>query len=417
LAEHTITSVATPLRIDPAQRFTCASCGRCCHRAEVAVTQGEVEAYRRKNAAAWFREGVDGSEGTERDPFEAFPQWPGLFRIRKRADGACGFLSATNRCRLHEELGADRKPLTCRMFPYSFHAAPDAVVAIASFACPTIVANEGRPPAIDALEALRKEWGGTRMPAARELVKGRPIDGRSIRIVRDSLLAVLGRDAGLRENIRRIALALDDLTRHRVLQLSDADFAEYVSLTLPYAATAGVPAPPRAAGRIGRLLQYGFLYTVAATRLALDGRDRSRFSLRLARLQLLAHFHGLAPGVGRVNVRALGSGAVDIEAADIRPIVFHYLRSSLEALGARDRPLVDDLAIAVSCLNAAGSLAVMNAAAEGRAVDRQIFIQALMEAVDLSHADDRGLLRGILQRLAGGTEALWFLQSPLPGSR
>lgn len=377
----------------------------------MAVTHAEVETYRRRNAAAWFRGSAEGTEGADEDPFEPFHQFPGLFRIRKRADGACGFLSATNRCRLHEELGADRKPLTCRMFPYSFHAAPDAVVAIASFACPTIVANEGRPPAMDALESLRKEWGGARVQATRELVKGRPIDGRSLRILRESLLAILLRDAAdLRENVRRIALALDDLTRHRVVQLSDADFAEYVSLTLPYAATKAEPAAPRAAGSIGRLLQYGFLYTVAATRLALDERDRSRFSLRLARLQLLAHFHGLAPGVGRVNVRALGKGGVDINAAELRPIVFHYLRSSLEALGARDRPVLDDLAIAVSCLNAACALAVMNAAAEARAVDRAIFIQALMESVDLSHADDRGLLKGILRRLAGGTEALWFLQ-------
>jgi hypothetical protein len=159
------------------------------------------------------------------------------------------------------------------------------------------------------------------------------------------------------------------------------------------------------------MLQYGFLYATVATRLALDEPERSRFSLRLARLQLLAHVHGLAPKLGRVNVRALRNGRVDINAPEIRPIVFHYLRSTLEALGARDRPIVDDLAIAVSYLNAARAMAVMNADAAGRPIDRHVFIAALMEAVDLSHADDRGLLGGILKRLAGGTEALWFLQS------
>ena len=376
------------------------------------MTQAEVDTYRRRNAGAWFRAGAEAAEGGDEEPFEPFHQYPGLFRIRKRADGACGFLSAANRCRLHEELGADRKPLTCRMFPYSFHAAPDAVVAIASFACPTIVANEGRPPAVDDLESLRQEWGGSRTTTTRELVKGRAIDGRSLRILRESLLAMLKRDTpDLRENVRRIAHALDDLTRRRVLQLADADFAEYISLTLPYAATKADPPAARNAGGIGRLLQYGFLYATVATRLGLDEPDRSRSSLRLARLQLLAHFHGLAPRVGRVNVRALRKGRVDINAPDLRPIVFHYLRSSLEALGARDRSIIDDLAIAVSSLNAACAMAVMNADASGRIVDRQVFIEALMEAADLSHADDRGLLGGILQRLAGGTEALWFLQS------
>ena len=78
---------------------------------------------------------------------------PALQRIRKRADGACGFLSADNRCRIHEELGAAKKPLTCRLFPYAFHTAADGVVVTASFGCPTIVANEG--PLIGTGESLR----------------------------------------------------------------------------------------------------------------------------------------------------------------------------------------------------------------------------------------------------------------------
>ena len=40
----------------------------------------------------------------------------------------------------------------------------------------------------------------------------------------------------LRANVHRMALALDDLTRSRVLRLADADFAEYIKLTLPHAA-------------------------------------------------------------------------------------------------------------------------------------------------------------------------------------
>ena len=66
-----------------------------------------------------------------------FQRCRALQRIRKRADGACGFLSADNRCRIHEELGAAKKPLTCRLFPYAFHTAADGVVVTASFGCPT----------------------------------------------------------------------------------------------------------------------------------------------------------------------------------------------------------------------------------------------------------------------------------------
>ena len=41
------------------QRFTCAQCGRCCHRTTVPITAGEAEAYRKAGAARWFREGAD----------------------------------------------------------------------------------------------------------------------------------------------------------------------------------------------------------------------------------------------------------------------------------------------------------------------------------------------------------------------
>lgn len=420
--------MGTPLRIDPEQRFTCSQCGSCCYRWDVVVSDAEIDAYRRRNAASWYRETRDGAAGASRDlsteaqgakvdPFEEVPGFPGIHRIRKRADGGCGFLSPANRCRIHEELGADRKPLTCRMYPYSFHAAPDGVVVTTSFGCPTIIANEGQPIATgasrDMLDAMRLEWFGAHPATAapRELVRGRPIDSRSARVLRESLLGMLKAEPDVRVGVRRIAAALDDLTRGRVLSLPDEGFAEYVALTLPYAAKNRQTPPLRPATVVGRLLQYGFLYAVAATRLRSEQRGHSKLQLRIASARLLAHFHRLAPSLGRVDVGTLSHGSIDLNAPDIRPIVFHYLRSSIESLGGRERPLVDDLAMSASYLNAAVALATMNAAAANRAVDRQIFSEALMEAVHLWHTDDRGLLGGILGRMTGGTEALWFLQS------
>jgi Fe-S-cluster containining protein len=416
-------SVPVPLRFDPEQRFTCSQCGSCCYRWDVFVTDAEISSYQRRNAAAWFRETADAAEGTDRDPFEPMPGWPGLHRIRKRDDGGCGFLSPANRCRIHEELGADRKPLTCRMFPYTLFPAPDAVVVTASFGCPTIIANVGRPiatgPEADTIKALSQEWFSNSPAAAgrlksraitpRQLVSGRAIDSRSTRVLRESLLAILKAESDLPTAVRRIAAALDDLTRSRVLSLPDEAFAEYISLTLPYAAANNTAPSSRSPSRIGGLLQYGFLYAVAATRLAVEQRGQTTWAMRASRLRLLAHFHRLAPPTGRVDVRALARGRVDINAPGIRPLVFHYLRSTLEAIGGRDRPIVDDVAIAVSYLNAALSLAVMNAAAAGRSVDRDTLSEALMESVLLSHTDSRGLVETLLRRLGGGTEALWRL--------
>jgi Fe-S-cluster containining protein len=411
--------VASPLRIDPEQRFSCAQCGRCCRRWDVLITEAERNTYARRGVARWFRDTDAGAEGTERDPFEPVPGWRGYHRIRARADGACGFLSADNRCRLHEELGAAGKPLTCRMFPFKFHPVSASVVVTASFGCPTIVENRGELVSGDAmrraLEASYQEYAVPVVANQRQFVAGRSIDATSIRIIRESLLRMLARAASgtidLRANVQRIAQALDDLTRSRVLRLADADFAEYIKLTLPYAAAKDTPVVARPPGRIGRMMQFGFLYVVAATRYAIDHRGASRWSLRLGRLRLLAHFHRLAPAMDRVNVRVLRRQRIDVNDPAIQPVAYHYLRAGIEALGARERPILDDFAIAVSCLNAACALAVMNAHAAGRAIDRDVFSDALMESVDLTHADERGLLGWVLPRLASGVEALYLFSA------
>lgn len=380
------------------------------------ITEAERDTYVKRGVARWFRETDSPTEGTDRDPFEPVPGWRGYYRIRSRTDGACGFLSSDDRCRIHEELGAAAKPLTCRMFPFKFHPVAGGAVATASFGCPTIVANRGELVSSDALERLFQEGTQPRVRASRDFVVGRSIDNASIHIIRESLLRMLARaDDGvvdLRVNAQRIATALDDLTRRRVLRLSDADFAEYIKLTLPYAAASTKAVEPRAPNRIGRLMQFGFLYLVAATRYGIDHRADSTWSIRLARLHMLAHFHRLAPAMDRVNVGALGRMRVDINAPEIQPVAYHYLRASIEALGARERSILDDLAIAVSCLNAACAFAVMHAHATGRPIDRQSFSDALMESVDVLHADDRGLLGWALPRLAGGVEALKLLSAP-----
>lgn len=400
------------LRVDPEQRFSCSQCGRCCHGFDVVVTSEEIDFYRRRDAAALFRD--SSSPSSVRDPFEAIPDMPGLHRIRKRADGACGFLSDDNRCRIHEELGAARKPLTCRLFPYSFHPVADSIVVTASFQCPTIVGNQGplssSGESLIALESLRKEWFATTRPTPPplRLVEGRTITPRSSRVLRDSLLAMLKRDEDIRDNIRRIAATIDDLTRARVRSLSDEQFAEYLSLTVPHAAKQTDAPPSREPSWTGRLLQYGFLYAVAAVRIGIDHPNQSSSRARVMNLRLLAHFHGIGPGIGHVNVRALDKRPVNINSDDVRPIVVHYLRSTIETLGASGRPLVDEVNIATSYLNAAIALASMLSNAAGHDVDRAIFSEAIAQVADVSHARNQ-YLDWAVARLSGTTDAMWYL--------
>jgi lysine-N-methylase len=201
------------LRHDVEQRFTCQQCGRCCRRGwDIAVTAAEVEAYRKAGAGAWFTEAESdqppavGANGGP-DPFEPIPGHAGHFRIRKRADGACGFLSDDNRCRIHERLGGARKPLTCRLFPFRFHPVEGKAVLSASFCCPTVVANEGEPVAaqLRALGGLYTEWARA-FPEPRrtvELVDGLPLSPATATTLRDVLRAMLDRpDASGRPDLR-----------------------------------------------------------------------------------------------------------------------------------------------------------------------------------------------------------------------
>ena len=203
------------LRFDPEQRFTCSQCGRCCRRPwEIVVTASEVELYERQDAARWYREADDAPEGAAKDPFEPTPIGLRKFlRIRKRADGACGFLSPENRCRIHEELGEDRKPLTCRMFPYRFHPLEGGETLVTtSFCCPTTTANEGvrtadrRPE----LERLCTEWAAVHQERPRRvrLAGKRLVDRRTLEEFRAILRAMLERRdqndrLTLRDSLRR----------------------------------------------------------------------------------------------------------------------------------------------------------------------------------------------------------------------
>jgi Fe-S-cluster containining protein len=411
--------VAVALQIDPAQHFTCSQCGRCCRRPwEIVVTPSETESYRKRQAQRWYRDRADGPEGTERDPFELIPGTRGFHRIKKRDDGACGFLSPGNRCRLHEELGGMKKPLTCRMFPYRFHPVDSAVVVTTSFCCPTTIANEGAPVTkqLNDINALRAEWFAVypEKPAETRFVPGRRLDATSLTALRQVLRQILehsesdGRRS-LRTNALRMGRLLEDLSRHRVVKLADEAFAEYLRLTGSYAATSDKPVEPRAPSAVGRLLRRGFLFVVAATRLQVENKGASglRLGLRLRLLRLLLHFHGLAPGVSGIDLGAGRRTRVDVDDPELQPAVHHYLRSSIEAIGTGKRPVLDELALAFAYLNAACDLAAMKAAETGRPVDRQLFSEALMEAVDLTHADDRGLLGRILGTLAAGPEALY----------
>jgi Fe-S-cluster containining protein len=406
------------LRFSPDQRFTCAQCGRCCRRTTVLVTTGEAEAYRKAGAARWFREDDGNAEGVA-DPFEPIPGHGPLLRIRKRQDGTCGFLSPEGLCRIHEVLGADRKPLTCRMFPFRFHQADDDTVVTVSFACPTVIANEGATLSSQKsqLQALHAAWTREFPEAAAtiELVRGHRLTRAALAELRALLGQVLDRPGpdgrpDLRANLRRIAALLEDLSRRRVIGLAPDDWVEYLHLTGGYAVKSENPPPARAPSRLARLLFRGFLLAALSMQMHLDPvLGPRRLALRVTLFRVLAHLHGLGPEAAGFDLGRARAMPLRLNDPTVHAIAHRYLRAGFETLGTGRRTVLDEVAMTVAQLNAACVLAGRHAAANGkRAVDAESFTQGLLESADLSHADAGGQMSAFLTTLSGGVEALYL---------
>ena len=409
------------LQLDTAQRFSCQQSGRCCRQPwEVAVSRSEVEAYRREQAGRWFREKVVGDEGAAADPFERLPGLASRFyRIRKRDDGACGFLSPAGRCRIHEELGGRRKPLTCRTFPWRLHPTPQGVVVTASFSCPTVVAQQGLTVGEQRseLRALHAEWAASRAEPERpvRLSRRRSLPASALVTLREVLGEMLERRGpggapDLRRNVGRMARTLEDLSRYRVQRLSDERLSEYLELTGRFAAKSDEPLPPRPPSRVARLLFRGLVFAVGAVRERLGaGEAGSLLKLRLARM--LAHVHGVGPPVAGIDIAAVRRTPVPFEKEGLRRLAHGYLRAHLATLGTGRSPVVEELGLAVGLLNAACAFAAMRASAEASAVTEQHLAEALMEASDCNA--EGGRLSRLVGFLAGGVESLYLFEAGL----
>jgi len=402
------------VRFDAEQRFTCQQCARCCRRGwDIVLTPDELAGYRRARAQRWYREREDAAEGTQVEPFDPLSGRPEYGRIRKRADGTCGFLSPENRCRIHEELGAARKPLTCRVFPYRFDPADGPAILSASFACPTVVRNEGETLSsqLTAITTLQREWDKAypEPEAPLQFVKGRPLPSGVLGTLREVLREMLERPGpdgapDLAANVARMATLLEDLTRHRVLRLKPDRFVEYLELTGRFAARSEKAALRRPASLVSRLLFRGFFFVVAAGRVQLEHGRTWDTRLRLAALAL--HCHGLWRATQGYDLAAARRVRVDSSDPAVRNVAHNYLRAQVETLGRGRVPVVDELALAFAFLNAACLLAGMRAGQAGRSVDGNAFVDGMLEASDLTHSDPRGALGFLLTTLSGGVDAL-----------
>ncbi len=89
----------------PGARWDCGQCSLCCRMlalgpvAPERIARLEVLGVERLGGAGWYRRDQHGAWLSQRD-------------------GACVFLADSGRCRIHEEHGAEEKPVFCRTFPF-----------------------------------------------------------------------------------------------------------------------------------------------------------------------------------------------------------------------------------------------------------------------------------------------------------
>ncbi|HEX8953290.1 MAG TPA: YkgJ family cysteine cluster protein [Polyangia bacterium] len=118
------------------ERYTCTGCGDCCRGWSVPLLPGEGERFRALAAAVVPVERLRGAVHAARGGGVAVEALGG-------PGARCAALADDERCLVHAEHGADRKPLACRLFPFTFVATPTEVRVSLSFACPAVIDGDG----------------------------------------------------------------------------------------------------------------------------------------------------------------------------------------------------------------------------------------------------------------------------------
>jgi lysine-N-methylase len=130
------------------QNWSCHGCTACCRFMMIELSDEEK---RRIEGQGWTQ--ADGV-----DPATMIVAEKGVFRLGHQSDGACVFLDAAGRCRIHARFGEAAKPRACRLFPLTLHPLGGKLVVGVRFSCPSAAANSGQPLSAQ-LPALREVAG------------------------------------------------------------------------------------------------------------------------------------------------------------------------------------------------------------------------------------------------------------------
>ncbi len=130
------------------ERWDCRGCGNCCTGLTAELNDDDLQRLRGQK---WDRHPVLGGK--------RITQRIGWFKperaLAQGDDGRCVFLTPENRCRIHEELGAEAKPLVCRLYPLQLIPQAGTVRLSVQRNCPSAAMDLGRDLA-EHLDAARE---------------------------------------------------------------------------------------------------------------------------------------------------------------------------------------------------------------------------------------------------------------------
>jgi len=306
-----------PFRIEtPAiQNWSCHGCSACCRG--IMLIELSEEEKRRIESQGWTK--ADGV-----DPATMIVTEGGRFFLRHHSDGACVFLDAAGRCRIHSRFGEPAKPRGCRLYPLTLHPVAGKLVVGVRFSCPSAAANRGKPlseqrSALNELAGLVVPEGFGVDPAPAVLREAGLEWPDFLRFVSWLDRIMSAENQPVRLKLQRALHWLDAVEKSGFDQISgrEADeilggLAQTASAECP--ASAGRPAAPT---RVGQLLFRTLVFTYTRRDTVMDLKAGAGYRLRM--LSAMLRFAG-------------GSGGVPNLIPELKPVEFAAIERSFGAL-------------------------------------------------------------------------------------
>ena len=154
-------AVAAMAKADPATvpllfrddaRFGCTMCGSCCGGHNIGPVMDDVMVQIESHRDRFMAE-ADAPEGL----FFSVPGAAGEeHTFCRNRDGWCVFLDDDRRCMIHREIGGEKKPRICRLFPFQFTATPEGVAVSLQMECRGFVDARKGPKLADQEAEIRR---------------------------------------------------------------------------------------------------------------------------------------------------------------------------------------------------------------------------------------------------------------------